>query len=257
MSVFTKNNRFEVDNQTHYNTEDLVRLLDFIVDKEMEAKEATDRYGAWSRVPPQGALIQFMEFTGKPRHTRQTIYNRDSGQWEYLDRRQYVLPKDEKMWHVIKIIPPSSIYLNELEALSADMTKMPPVMANQLLLRVIDLCPVNITYRHDGDDSYPEGAPDLTIRIEAEKQAKRRAAVRRPEALFELREKERSVHNSIGMNEYQLRYALAKLDTVDQVRAKLNLSPITSFVPRLEAIHLELKALQEELGAIFDNTPTA
>ena len=257
MSVFTKNNRFQVDNQTHYNTEDLVRLLDFIVDKEIEAKASTDRYGSWSRVPPQGALLQFMEFTGKPKYTRKTIYNKDVGHWDYTDTRQYVLPRDEKMWHVIKLVPPSSIYLNELEALSADMTKMPPAMANQLMLRVIDLCPVNITYRHVDDEAFPEGAPDLTIRIEAEKQGKRRAAVRRPEALFDLRQKEQSALADVRRYEYRLRFAADNLSVIENERIKLNLSSIDRFVPRLQAMHSELKALQEELSDIFDTTPTA
>jgi hypothetical protein len=251
MSTFTKNDRFEVDNQTHYNTADLIEILDFMVDKESKGEETR-----WRRSPPQGALIQFLEFRGDNRYNRSTEFNHEKQEWEFTNKRVYVLPQESKMWHVVKIVPPQRIFENELEALSADMTAIPYEMYRQLVVRLTDMVPVDLTWS-GAQSHFPDGFLPGKVRIEAEKQGKRRAAVRRPEQLFELREKERAAGSEVSSMAYRSRWTAGKIHDLGGARKMLGLSDVTPYADRLALLHEQLQALSDEFQALIDATPTA
>ena len=252
MSVSTKDNRFQVENQTHYNTDDLIAILDFFVSNESTG----DDINRWTRVPPRGALIQFVEFNGNDRFHRSAKYNKDSNDWEFVNERIYVLSEDTKMWHVVKIVPPSRIFPNELEALSADMTKVPGEMYLQIVRRIMNMLPTTVRYFEDKQD-FPDGFEVGQIRIETERQAKRRAATRRPEQLYNLREKERLAASELSGATSRLTWTAGKIHTLSEDRVKLGLSDVTNYANEIERLYAQLKVLASEFQSLTDNTPTA
>jgi hypothetical protein len=251
MSTPAKNGRFLIENQTHYNTADIVALLDFFIDKETPQEEHH-----WRRRAPHGAVIQIQEFNGDARYNRTTEYSKKTNEWEFAKKRVYVLPEDTKMWHVIKIVPPSRIFENELEALSADMTKMPEDMYHQLFLRLSGMVNASFTWSQQ-ENIYPDGFTPGSIRIETERQGKRKAATRRPAELFELREKEQTIRSDLMGIASRSNWAAARMNSIESARTRLGLSSLTPYAERLAHLHLQLKALSDEFDAIAEATPTA
>lgn len=259
MGVLTKDNRFEVDNQTHYSTEDLITILDFIAQKEREDTEAHERHGLYRKPPPQGALIQFIEYNGADLFDTSHRFDKDKSEWVRQEKRRYLVPADTKKWHVIRVVAPARIYKDPLHALSADLTKVPKAMAQQIAMRLCDLVPTTILHEHDDEtgETYPKGLPDVTVRITNKKQAKRRAPNIRPSKLYELRQTERQQFYNFSNAVSGIRHSVFAFDRLSTSRQALQLSRLNDQVDPLRPLIEQLEQIQNSLEAIFSATPTA
>lgn len=259
MGVFTKDNRFEVDNQTHYSTEDLIAILDFVAQKEKEDTSANERSGLYNKPPPQGALIQFIEYNGADLFNTSHYFNKTTQQWDRAHRRKYIVPTDNKRWHVVRVVSPARIYKDPLEALSADTTEVPKAMAQQIAMRLCEMVPTSILHETDEatEEFFPKGLTDLRVRILEKKQAKRRAPNLRPAKLHELREAQRQALYNFTTAVRGIRYSIDTLDRLSTRREVLMLSRLTAEVDPLRPLYQQLEELASRFETIFSSTPTA
>lgn len=259
MGVFTKDNRFEVDNQTHYSTEDLIAILDFVAQKEKEDTEANERHGLYRKPPPEGALIQFIEYNGADLYDGSHHFDHKKNEWLRCNKRKYLVPTDTKRWHVVRVVSPARIYKDPLEALSADTTKVPKAMAQQIAMRLCEMVTTTILHQSDPvtGEHFPAGLDDVEVRILDKKQAKRRAPNLRPAKLYELRQTERQQFYNFSHAVSGIRNSIFAFDRLSTSRQALQLSRLNDQVDQLRPLIEQLEQIQNSLESTFSATPTA
>jgi hypothetical protein len=253
----TRNNRFIINNMTHYNTDDLLSMMNEVVLRD-EQRIAADRAASlWGAEPPTGTVIEFHEFNGNDRWDNKRRWTASGVE---IDRKRvYVMDKDSREWHVIKIVPPSRLYPDQLEALCADMTKAPAALVEQLAHRMARLVSADFpwTTNPETGGQIPTVMLGKTLRVESEKQGKRKAANKRPALLHDLRESQRNNYHRLDSGVSSIGYALRAIAGLEKKREELGLPSLQENVEQMLALHEEVRNKTEQVRLILEQTPTA
>lgn len=135
----TKSGSARVRNLTHYNTEDLIAVI--------EAVERTRKYPQWGHSVEQSSMdgldkvMEFREFTGKPRDMR------PYGKTESV--RQFVMHRRWRTPLLLRVLPPEKLYINPIHSLvqTSDEADTQELLPEHMLLQLVDA--IDSLYAHD------------------------------------------------------------------------------------------------------------
>lgn len=248
----TVQGRFEIQNQTRYNTDDILAMFDALILDDMPTEDRWPRSGADI---PDGAVIQIIEFTGREMWKRE--YSSEKRDWER--RRVYVRPRDPREWHVIRVVPPDRIYTSELEALAADMTFAPAALTYQFQQRVSDFARYYVRQENDKESAecFPAVMHGMKLRIEKERGHKRTPILRRTKELAVLREQNQALTHAAWSAKSSVQSLRRQMASVDEARKKLGLNSMEVQLARLTELESQLHLMKDQLETIVQNTPIA
>ena len=246
--VPTKTGRFLIENQTKYNTDDILAILNAIEEDAQARRETQSKmwYGSsteeerqeyisnwWrnrARVP-FGAVIQLTDKMNGVSKVTNRDYNHTTREFETVQRQIYVEAGD--FWNIVRICPPDKLYANPLEALSADDTNptAPQVLVNQL---------VSVF----SESLYEAGGINLPkpIRIEESRGSARRGANKRPAELGKFYQEVYSTASSVSSSASNLQYAIHSIARREESAKKLNVATLEEVK---QAVTAAQKAVEE------------
>jgi len=158
--VYTNLGSRGLENQTRYNTADIMAILNFVEATTVENGRTQENDIRW------GSVIALTD-------SRKAVYYKQRGYWEGDDRKVVAYPSwvqegTWQAWNIVQVTPPDMLHTNALEALSWDGVLAPEELGNLLEVRFADQHNYGTNVGGDRKRSWP-------IRVEAERQSKKRA----------------------------------------------------------------------------------
>ena len=162
--VYTNSGVRGLENQTRYNTDDIMAILNHV---EHTAAEAGNDLAAISRF---GAVLVLTD-------NRRPVIMQTRGFWNGVQRESVTYPSwlhsgTWQAWNSIQITPPEMLHTNVIEALAWDGLLAPPELGGLLQQRFAE----ELGVRYDVDN--PNN--NWEIRVEPERQSKKRGVDVKP-----------------------------------------------------------------------------
>jgi hypothetical protein len=163
--VYTKRGSAGLENQTRYNTSDIMDILNYVEEAAFDSGRMSENEGRF------GAVIALTD-------SRKPVFMRERYHWNGHERvvepyPSWVQDGTWQAWNVVQVTPPEMLYTNALQALTWDGVTAPEELGDLLERRFSDGVLYSVQLDSDTKRRWP-------IRVEAERQSKRRAPDQKP-----------------------------------------------------------------------------
>ena len=162
--VYTSRGTIGIENQTRYNTDDLLAIANWL-----ESHVPEDR----APLRPAGSVLQFIDWRHTVPFVTSTLWV--SGERQTTRTPNWVSPDPSNGWNVVQIVPPDRLYPNPIEALAWEGEEAPAELVQMVFVRLDREISLTWTVKA------AEDRPDFRIRINKEAGSRKRGADRRTE----------------------------------------------------------------------------
>ena len=260
--VPTASGRFLVENQTKYNTDDLIRIINWV---EARAEKTAEANREWSKETyytkagrmPLGATLQIVDQMAGVISAQESVFDEVAGRFVSKKMELYASPGE--YWNAVRICPPDKLYKNPLEAMvfGGDVKTAPEDLAKHF---AATLAAVNYNislYEPTGSDrgGVEVRWPDLTVRIGNERGSPRRGTNKRPKALNTVYEILQTAFNGTYEASRGLRSTAYSLRKAGEYKDELGLNEIDVLNAALDAAVEEIDKARNEIQTYISNIP--
>jgi hypothetical protein len=260
--VPTASGRFLVENQTKYNTDDLMRIINWV---EARAEKTAEANREWSKETyytkegrmPLGATLQIVDQMAGVISSKESGFDQTVGRFVSKNIELYASPGE--YWNAVRICPPDKLYKNPLEAMvfGGDVKTAPEDLAKHFATTLAAV-QYNISlYQPTGSDrgGVEVRWPDLTVRIGDERGSPRRGTNKRPKELNNVFEMLTAAKNGTYEANNGLRRTVYSLRKAGEHKEELRLSNMDALNAALDAAREAIDKAQEEIQTYISNIP--
>ena len=261
VTVLTTLGRYRIENQTRYNTDDVMAIVNEIEAEAFRIKmanidtwsgsseEQKDEYRkTWwkerTHGAPFGGTLQLVDRMSGVSDVANREYSHEERDWVFKKRKIYVDGGD--CWNYIRMCPPDKLYSNPLEALSADDTdpQAPQFMVQQfaeVLCNVAYNCPVTKVNK--------------ALRIEAERGSPRLGVNKRPAQLEKFYADATGASYNVSHGQNNLGSAGRMVDRLEKMEKQLNLTGISRIKEAIVQAEAQAKATYDMFSNYVSSIP--
>lgn len=235
--VYTDRGWLGIENQTRYDTADLLAIANWI-EARLEPDQEPKR--------PLGSVIQFVDW----KHECPFVSERRwEGEKYIIDSRpNWVQMNPPHAWNVVKVVPPDRLFSNLIEALAWDGTEAPLQLVHYIIRRL------SHEFGH-WKFSGPGKLPEMRLRINKAPGSRRRGADHRVERMSIGLNKLSNSRRHTGRSRYRLMTAKGRLcdaaDDIALVDPSLR-DKADSLIEALRNIEEELERVNQAMRELSD-----
>lgn len=261
VTVPTALGRYRIENQTRYNTDDVMAIVNEIEAEAFRIKitnidtwsgsseeEKNEYKKTWwkdrSHGAPFGGTLQLVDRMSGVSEVSNREYSPNERDWVIKKRKIYVDGGD--CWNYIRMCPPDKLYSNPIEALSADDTdpQAPQFMVQQfaeVLCCVTYNCPLTNVNK--------------VLRIEAERGSPRLGVNKRPAQLEKFLADSTGASYNVMHGQNGLGSARRMADRLEKIEKQLNLTGINRVKEAIAQAEAQAKAAYDMFNNYVSSIP--
>jgi hypothetical protein len=229
--VYTARGTIGIENQTRYNTDDLLAIANWLESHVPEDK---------APLRPAGSVLQFIDW----KHTVPFI---TSTLWVASKRQEirtpnWIQPNPPNAWNVVQIVPPDRLYPNPIEALAWEGEEAPAELVQMVFLRLDREISLTWTVRAT------EERPTFRIRINKEAGSRKRGADRRTERVSIGLRYAQSGNYGWGRGQRQMTWARYTLEKAGRNLGKVD----PALLQEMQALTEEMQKVEQAAEAMGD-----
>lgn len=238
--VYTDLGFLGIENQTRYNTEDILAIANWC---ESQLKEAPRR--------PIGSVLQFVNWRHETpfRHVRR--WEDASDQYVIKAVHNWLELDSGHAWNVVKVVPPDRLFQNPVEALAFQFDEAPELLVKLLTDRLTKELGVYF------DVDVGEVAKKFRIRINAERGSRVRAAIDLPARVSiggtRLQSARTHLRRSKWRSQHSIRFLQAAGSDFAAADKELYVEALR-IASEIERVGHQMDALAAEMQALYDRT---
>jgi hypothetical protein len=260
--VPTARGRFLVENQTRYNTDDLMRIINWVEARAAKTSEANsewckETYYTKAGRMPLGATLQIVDQMAGVISSQESVFDETVG--HFVQRKIELYASPGEYWNAVRICPPDKLYKNPLEAMvfGGDVKTAPEDLAKHFATTLAAV-QYNISLYEptvSGRGGVEVRWPDLTVRIGDERGSPRRGTNKRPKELSHVFEMLTSARDGTYEASNGLRRTVYSLRRADGHKVELGLDDMGALNAVLDAAREAIDKAQQEIQTYISNIP--